>query len=76
MNVGSEINSAPGLARRHRRPALFTQADINRALRAARQVGADYGVRVEPDGAIVIGRLAAQMAPIVSNSVPVRDFTL
>lgn len=34
-----------------RRPARITQADINRALRAAKQAGA-AGVEVLPDGSI------------------------
>jgi hypothetical protein len=37
-----------------RRPAKNTQADIARALRAAKQTGAG-NVTLEPDGSIVIG---------------------
>jgi hypothetical protein len=36
-----------------RRPASVTQADIARALRAARQCGAG-AVRIQPDGTILI----------------------
>jgi hypothetical protein len=36
-----------------RRPATFTQADIARALRAAKQAGAEC-VEVRPDGTIVV----------------------
>lgn len=40
-----------------RRAAILTQAEIARALRAAKQVGAS-GVEVKPDGTVVI-RLSA-----------------
>jgi hypothetical protein len=36
-----------------RRAATFTQADIARAIRAAKQAGAD-GVEVRPDGTIIV----------------------
>jgi hypothetical protein len=36
-----------------RRPAIFTQADIARAVRAAKQAGAG-GVELRPDGSIFI----------------------
>ncbi len=36
-----------------RRPAIITQADVARALRAARQAGAAF-VEVQPDGVIRI----------------------
>lgn len=36
-----------------RRPAIVTQADINRAIRAAKQAGAG-SVVVQPDGSIKI----------------------
>jgi hypothetical protein len=36
-----------------RRPALITQADLARAIRAAKQAGAD-AVEIRPDGTIVI----------------------
>ena len=36
-----------------RRPARITQADVARAVRAAKQAGADH-VEVRPDGAILI----------------------
>jgi hypothetical protein len=36
-----------------RRPALITQADVARAIRAAQQCGAE-GVEVKPDGSIHI----------------------
>jgi hypothetical protein len=44
-----------------RRPALTTQADIARAIRAAQQVGA-AAVDVYPDGRISI-RLSTEPAP-------------
>jgi len=43
--------------RRHRRVARFTQAEITRLLRAAKQVGDDHTVRVESDGALTIVKL-------------------
>lgn len=43
-----------------RRPARVTQADVARAIRAARQAGA-CGVEVRPDGQIII--LLAPPAP-------------
>ena len=64
-----------GPARRDRRLARFSQADAARALRAAKQVSDDYGVRIEPDGAIVIGRLVVSAA-IIDKTPPVRDFRL
>jgi hypothetical protein len=36
-----------------RRPAIITQADVARAIRAARQAGASK-VEIRPDGTIVI----------------------
>jgi hypothetical protein len=36
-----------------RRAATFTQADVARAIRAAKQAGAEY-VEVRPDGRIVV----------------------
>jgi hypothetical protein len=38
------------------RAARFSQADISRALRAAKKVGDDYCVEVEPGGLIRIVR--------------------
>ena len=36
-----------------RRPALVTQADVARAIRAAKQAGADK-IEIRPDGTIVV----------------------
>lgn len=36
-----------------RRPATITQADVARAIRAAKQAGADH-VEVRPDGTILV----------------------
>ena len=68
--------SAPSTQRRSRRLPRLSQAEIARAFRAAQQVGREYGVRVEPDGAILIGKLAWQAAPSVDKLPPVRDFSL
>jgi hypothetical protein len=45
-----------------RRPATFTQADVARAIRAARRAGAEC-VEVRPDGTIVV---LLKSAPIVA----------
>jgi hypothetical protein len=69
-------NDAPPLNRR-RRLSRFSQAEIARAFRAAQQVGNEFGVRVEPDGAIAICRLAPPLVTTHSMMIPpVRDFTL
>jgi hypothetical protein len=70
------LAAAPQAQARRRHPARFSQAEIARAFRAAQQVGAEFGVRVEPDGAISICRLAAPTTPNQSAASPVRDFTL
>jgi hypothetical protein len=36
-----------------RRPARLTQADVARAIRAAKQAGADH-IEVRPDGTIIV----------------------
>ena len=74
--ISNEAAGPPGLPLRHRRPALVRQSDIARALRAAKQVGDDYSIRVEPDGAIIIGKLTGQGTPNASKAAPVRDFVL
>lgn len=74
--ISNETAGLPGLPFRHRRPALVRQSDIARALRAARQVGDDYSIRVEPDGAIIIGKLMGQGTRNASRDAPVRDFVL
>jgi hypothetical protein len=56
-----------------RRPALHTQADINRAIRAARQAGAAF-VEVLSDGTIRIRLDAPPVAPTADP--PDEDFTL
>jgi hypothetical protein len=49
--------------RRHRRAARFTQTEIVRMMRAAKQVGDDHTVRVDPDGAMTIVKLTGQGTP-------------
>jgi hypothetical protein len=51
-----------------RRPALTTQADIARAIRAARQTGA-AAVEVHPDGRISI-RLSTEPEPGFDGNLP------
>jgi hypothetical protein len=53
-----------------RRSALTTQADINRALRAARQAGAAF-VEIQPDGRITIRLDAPPIAPKADDDEPV-----
>jgi integrase len=45
-----------------RRPAAFTQADVARAIRAAKQAGAEF-VEVRPDGTIVVLLKGTPMVP-------------
>jgi hypothetical protein len=45
-----------------RRPAAITQADVARAIRAAKQAGAE-SVEVRPDGAIIVSLKSAPLAP-------------
>jgi hypothetical protein len=69
--------NVPSPQRRPRRLPRFSQAEIARALRAAQQVGNEFGVRVESDGAIAICRLAPPIAAHHDMKVaPVRDFSL
>jgi hypothetical protein len=48
-----------------RRPALVTQAAINRAIRAAKQAGA-ASIEVRPDGVIVV-QIAPPLAPVLDD---------
>ena len=42
-------------ARRYRGPSRFTQADVSRAIRAAKKENVDIAcIRIEPDGTILI----------------------
>ena len=50
-----------------RRPAIITQADVARAIRAAKQAGAGE-VQIKPDGTIIITICAA-----VSDTFPIMD---
>jgi hypothetical protein len=49
-----------------RRPATFTQADVARAIRAAKQAGAE-AVEVRPDGTIIV---LLKNPPIALKDVP------
>jgi hypothetical protein len=53
-----------------RRPATFTQADVVRAIRAAKQAGAE-AVEVRPDGTIIVQLKGAPLA----LTVPEDPFT-
>lgn len=45
-------------------PARFTEAELKRALKAARQIGDDMAVRVCPDGSIEVYRRPPQDKPL------------
>lgn len=57
-----------------RRPATTTQADIARAIRAAKQAGAE-SVQVRPDGTIVVLLKNPPIAPEESSG-PDREIIL
>jgi hypothetical protein len=52
-----------------RRPATFTQADVVRAIRAAKQAGAN-AVEVRPDGTIVVLLKEAPLVPAAALEDP------
>ena len=57
-----------------RRPATVTQADVARAIRAAKQAGAT-GVEVKPDGTVVIMlRPGANPQPAVPSVEPEKEY--
>jgi hypothetical protein len=58
-----------------RRPATFTQADVARAVRAAKQAGAEV-VEVRPDGTIVVLLKGAPAAPQKPMAVVDHDIIL
>jgi len=53
-----------------RRPAIVTQADVARALRAAKQAGAS-AIEVKPDGTLVIFLRATPIEPETAATTPV-----
>lgn len=58
-----------------RRPAIITQADVARAVRAAIQAGADH-VEVRPDGTILV-KLSPGAPLIPPNAIePEREIVL
>lgn len=58
-----------------RRPAIITQADVARAVRAAIQAGADH-VEVRPDGTILV-KLSPGAPLIRPNAIePEREIVL
>jgi hypothetical protein len=52
-----------------RRPALFTQADVARAIRAAKQEGA-AGIEMKPDGSILVRLVPESTTP---KAKPIAD---
>jgi len=58
-----------------RRPAIITQADVARAVRAAIQAGADH-VEIRPDGTILV-KLSPGAPLIQPNAIePEREIVL
>jgi len=57
------------------RAATFTQADIARAIRAAKQAGAE-GVEVRPDGTIIVLLKDRLIAPEAEPEPVKRDIIL
>jgi hypothetical protein len=55
-----------------RRPARHTQADVARALRAAKQAGA-AAIEVRPDGTI---KILLDSPPLAPEQLPDRDIVL
>jgi hypothetical protein len=49
-----------------RRPATFTQTEVARAIRAAKQAGAEC-VEVRPDGTIVVLLKSVPVVPVVAD---------
>jgi hypothetical protein len=52
-----------------RRAAIITQADVARAIRAAKQAGAAT-VEVRPDGTIIVHVEAPPIAPDLDDKLP------
>jgi len=52
-----------------RRPAIITQADVARTIRAAKQAGA-AAVEVRPDGTIIVKIDAPPIAPELNDDKP------
>lgn len=50
-----------------RRPCRFTQADVTRALRAAKRVDANLTVEISQDGKIVVVPTPPQTAKLEGN---------
>lgn len=60
-----------GVVGMSRRPALVTQADVARVLRAIDQVHSDREVQIDPDGTIRI--VPARRKPLLEQMPPVDD---
>lgn len=58
-----------------RRPAKVTQADVARAIRAAKQAGA-LAITIRPDGSIVIGLFTGTAPASEAQLAPGDDFAL
>jgi hypothetical protein len=54
-----------------RRPAIITQADVARTIRAAKQAGAE-GVEVRRDGTIVILLRAPSIVPEIEQPAAIK----
>ena len=55
-----------------RRPAVITQADVARAIRAAQQTGA-AGVEIHPDGTIFIRTKESGSPKLAGNGEPAEN---
>jgi hypothetical protein len=66
----------PGPPRRRRRAARFTQTEIVRMMRAAKQVGDDHTVRVDPDGAMTIVKFTGHGTPADGKLAPEKAWRL
>jgi hypothetical protein len=71
----NDICVPPSLSR-YRRPLLFRQTDLDRALRSAKRAGDGFAVRVEPDGSMIVGPFGPHTMPQGAKSASVRDYHL
>lgn len=58
------------------RPARATKAELDRALRAAKDAGPEFGVEVAPDGTIRIIPMSDRKPRPQVPVAPIRDFAL
>jgi len=73
MDVSTDDYGPPP---RYRAPLRFTQTELKRALRAAKQAGPEFALRVDADGSMIFCNVEALGMKSASKSKPVRDFVL